>query len=130
MSTPFHVWVKTTRKARGLTQQKAADIIGWTDQQWAAMENGYSRRKDGRPPQHQRATIETVARALGVPAAEALAAAGYLEPDPEPEEIAFAREILFALEGLSVEQRHFVKQTLCSLAQQFRAVLCTGFPEA
>ena len=84
----FGAWLKTTRKAKGLTQEglaKAANNV-CTGAYISSLERQQDIGKRGQPTTPSKEIVDALAEALGVPKDEARAAAGYA-PDAKPRNI-------------------------------------------
>lgn len=78
MPQTFGQWMRAQRQMRGWTITRCAERAEMKWQSWQRLENDDPKRRDGSPSQPTRHTVERVARALDVPEAEAMHAAGYL----------------------------------------------------
>jgi transcriptional regulator with XRE-family HTH domain len=81
----FGEWLYQHRKAAGLSQDDLADQADCSKNYISRLERDLPHGVTGAPPQPSRKIVEALGVALGVPAIEALRAAGYAsDPDFDP----------------------------------------------
>lgn len=74
--TTFGEWMRNRRIELRLKAYEAADRAGMKPQAWSDLENDRSRKADGSPMTPRPDTLRRIARALEVPARDAIEAAG------------------------------------------------------
>lgn len=114
----FGQWIQRKQKELGLTTNECAERSGMKAPVWSNWANDRTRRKDGKPTEPRKDTIEAIARGLGLPFAEVAEAAGYTGASRSEDNDQTDREAMRAIGQRMKEQRELLKLTQAQVADR------------